>query len=86
VLNSLKLVIKMHRINRERALNCGAPINILLLAFGHAILVGVEGVRIADLATGNLGCISYFAYLGRKLNYDVLGNNQLILELGLKVH
>jgi hypothetical protein len=85
VLNSLKFVIKMHYIDRERALNCGAPINILLLAFGHAILAGVEGVEIAGLATGNLGCVSYFAYLSRELSYGVLGNNQLVLELGLKI-
>jgi hypothetical protein len=75
VLNLLKFVIKMHRIDRERALNCSAPINILLLAFGHVILAGVEGVGVAGLATGNFGCVSYFAYLGRKLSYDVLGNN-----------
>jgi hypothetical protein len=75
MLDSLKLVIKMHYINRKRALNCDAPINILFLAFGHAIFASVEGVRIAGLATGNLGCISYFAYLGRKLSYGILGND-----------
>jgi hypothetical protein len=85
MLNSLKLVIKMHYIDRKRALNCGALINVLLLAFDYAILAGVEGVRIAGLATGNLGCASYFAHLGRKLSYGILGNNQLVLELGLKV-
>jgi hypothetical protein len=65
----------MHRVDRERALNCGALINILFLAFGHAILAGVEGVGVAGLATGNLGCISYFAHLSRELNYGILGNN-----------
>jgi hypothetical protein len=75
MLNSLKLVIKMHYINRKRALNCGAPINILFLAFGYTILAGVEGVEIADFATGNFGCVSYFAYLGRKLSYSILGND-----------
>jgi hypothetical protein len=85
MLNSLKLVIKMHRIDRERALNCGTPINILLLAFGHAIFAGVEGVGIAGLATGNFGCVGYFVYLGRELSYGILENNQLVLELGLKV-
>jgi hypothetical protein len=75
----------MHRVDRERALNCDAPINILLLAFGHIILAGVEGVGVAGLATGNLGCVSYFAHLGRELNHGILENNQLVLELGLKV-
>jgi hypothetical protein len=75
----------MHRIDYKRALNCGALINILFLAFGYAIFAGVEGVGIAGLTTGNFGCVSYFAYLGRELSYGVLGNNQLVLELGLKV-
>jgi hypothetical protein len=75
VLDSLKLVIKMHRVDRERALNCGALINILLLAFGYIIFAGVEGVGIADLATDNFDCVSYFLYLGYKLNYDILENN-----------
>jgi hypothetical protein len=75
----------MHRVNRKRALNCGAPINILLLAFGHAIFAGVEGVGVAGLATGNFGCVSYFAHLGRELSHGILGNDQLVLELGLKV-
>jgi hypothetical protein len=47
----------------------------LLLAFGHAIFAGVEGVGIAGFATGNFGCVSYLAYLGRKLSYDILENN-----------
>jgi hypothetical protein len=85
MLDLLKFVIKMHRIDRERALNCSALINILLLAFGHAILAGVKGVGIAGFAAGNLGCVSYSAYLGRELSYGILGNNQLILELGLKI-
>jgi hypothetical protein len=75
----------MHRVNRKRALNYDAPINILLLAFDYAIFASVESVEIAGLATDNLGCVSYFAYLNRELNYGVLGNNQLILELGLKI-
>jgi hypothetical protein len=75
MLNSLKFVIKMHRVDRERALNCDALINILLLAFGYAIFAGVEGVGIAGFATGNLGCVSYFAHLGRELSYGVLGND-----------
>jgi hypothetical protein len=75
MLDSLKFVIKMHCVNRERALNCGALINIPFLAFGHAIFAGVEGVRVAGLATGNFGCVSYSAYLGHKLSYGVLGNN-----------
>jgi hypothetical protein len=65
----------MHYIDRERALNCGTLINILLLAFGHAILAGVEGVGVAGLATDNLDCVGYFAYLGRELSYGILGNN-----------
>jgi hypothetical protein len=75
MLDSLKFVIKMHRIDRERALNCSAPINILLLAFGHAIFAGVEGVGIAGLAIGNLGCVSYSAHLSYELNHGVLENN-----------
>jgi hypothetical protein len=75
MLNSLKLVIKMHRVNRERALNCGARINILLLAFGYAIFAGVESVGVAGFASGNFGCVSYFAYLSYKLNYGILGND-----------
>jgi hypothetical protein len=74
MLNLLKFVIKMHYVNRERALNCGAPINILLLAFGHAIFASVESVGVAGLATGNLGCVSYFAYLSRELSYGILEN------------
>jgi hypothetical protein len=85
MLNSLKLVIKMHCINRERALNCGALINILFLAFSYAIFAGVESVGIAGFATDNFGCVGYFAYLSRELSYDVLGNDQLVLELGLKI-
>jgi hypothetical protein len=65
----------MHRIDRERALDCGALINILLLAFDHAIFAGVESVGIAGLASGNFGYVGYFAYLGRELSYGVLGNN-----------
>jgi hypothetical protein len=75
MLNSLKFVIKMHRIDCERALDCSALINILLLAFGHAILAGVESVGVAGLASSNLGCIGYFAYLGRELSYGILGND-----------
>jgi hypothetical protein len=75
MLNLLKFVIKMHRIDRKRALNCSTLINILLLAFGHAIFAGVESVGIAGFATDNLGCVSYFAYLSCKLSYGVLGNN-----------
>jgi hypothetical protein len=85
MLDSLKLVIKMHYVDRERALNCGAPINILLLAFGYAIFAGVKSVRIAGLVIGNFGCVGYFAYLNRKLSHDILENDQLVLELGLKV-
>jgi hypothetical protein len=65
----------MHYVDRKCALNCGAPINILLLAFGHAIFAGVKGVGIAGFATGNLGCVGYFAYLSRELSYGILGNN-----------
>jgi hypothetical protein len=75
MLDSLKFVIKMHRVNYERALNCGTLINILLLAFGNAIFAGVEGVGIAGPAMGNLGCFGYFAYLSRELNHDVLKND-----------
>jgi hypothetical protein len=75
MLDSLKFVIKMHYVDRERALNCDALINILLLAFGYAIFAGVESVRIAGFATINLGCVNYFAYLGRELSYGILGNN-----------
>jgi hypothetical protein len=85
MLDSLKLVIKMHHIDRKRALNCGALINILLLAFGHAIFAGVKGVGVAGFATGNFGCVSYSAHLGRKLSHGILGNDQLVLELSLKV-
>jgi hypothetical protein len=46
MLDSLKLVIKMHRVDRERALNCDALINILFLAFGHYHGYGMQyGVR-----------------------------------------
>jgi hypothetical protein len=75
MLDSLKLVIKMHRVDRKRALDCGALINILLLAFGYAIFAGVESVGIAGLASGNFGCASYFVHLGRELSYDVLKND-----------
>jgi hypothetical protein len=75
VLDSLKLVIKMHYVDRKRTLNCDAPINILFLAFGHAIFAGVEGVGIAGLTTGNLGCVSYFAHLNYKLSSSILGND-----------
>jgi hypothetical protein len=72
---NIYIYIKMHYVDRERALNYGALIDILLLAFGYAIFAGVEGVGIAGFATGNLGYISYFAHLGRKLSHDILGNN-----------
>jgi hypothetical protein len=75
MLDSLKFVTKVHRIDRKRALNCGALINILLLAFDHIILAGVKGVEIAGFALGNFCCVSYFAYLGRELNYGVLEND-----------
>jgi hypothetical protein len=75
MLDSLKFGIKTHYINRKRALDCGAPINILLLAFEYAILAGVKGVGIAGLALGNLGYISYSAYLNRELSHDILEND-----------
>jgi hypothetical protein len=75
VLNSLKFVIKVHYVDRERALNCYAPINILFLAFDYAIFAGVEDVGVTGFAIGNLSCVSYSAYLGRELSYDVLGND-----------
>jgi hypothetical protein len=75
MLDSLKFVIKVHRIDRERALNCGTLINILFLAFGHAIFAGVESVGVAGLAMGNFSCVGYFAHLGRELSYGILGND-----------
>jgi hypothetical protein len=65
----------MHYVDRKRALNCGAPINILLLAFDYAILADVEGVGVAGFAAGNFGCVGYFAYLSREPSYDISGND-----------
>jgi hypothetical protein len=65
----------MHYIDRKRALDYGALINILLLAFGYAIFASVESVGIAGFALDNFGCVSYFVYLSYKLNRDILGNN-----------
>jgi hypothetical protein len=75
MLNSLKFVIKMHRIDCKRALNYDAPINILLLAFSYIIFAGVESVRIAGFALNKFGYINYFAYLGYKLKHDILEND-----------
>jgi hypothetical protein len=75
MLDSLKFVIKVHYVDCKRALNCDAPINILLLAFGYAIFAGVKGVGVAGFATSNFGCVGYFVYLGRELSYSILGND-----------